>query len=361
MFVMVSGIACMSIRKVASNAPVCFGRGLFAVLASLGVLIGTVPLAHALQVVGEPAVTDDGELPPVGEAVDDGGAVVTGEDGTAAAAENVAPMPAPVSAAPAAESNIDPFAAMLTRRGPSAIRLSSRVPQLYKTTEGDETFLFQVDGRRGLIRFPCTLGDDTLECALLAWGGAEETMILSSRRSPRGDVTWSDQGGAAVLRVTSNGGATLFPPDETAQALADDSVVPLGGRAVLPVSRSSGSLKPVPMSYEVAASRMQRASDLINERHGTFITFMAPGEHSGDQGVLADAVLTAAKGIDMVAADALGARIIGERLAVVEFVPDRKAGLSLQEGALTVTYNPAGGVAGRPSSIAVARYLEANL
>lgn len=321
-------------------------------------LLLTAP-AIALQVTGQPAVEDEGALPPASEPQ----APVSGQDGTVPPEEEFyGPQAAPVEAIPAEDSAVDPFAAMLTQRGPSAIRLSSRAPQLYKTTEGDETFLFQAEGRRGLIRFPCEAPDDTLECALVSSGGTEETLILTSTRSPRGDVTWSDQSGAAVLRVTSNGGATLFAPDEMARsASADQSMVPLGGRAVLPVSRASGSLKPQQLSFRVASERMRRASDLLNERHGTAVTFMAPGRHIGDQGVLADAVLTAAKGIDLVAGDQLGSRIVSERLAVVEFRPNVKSGLALQEGTLTVSYNPAGGVAGRPSSITVARYLEANL
>lgn len=321
------------------------------------------------QVTGQPG-------PEQGQAAPPPQAPVVGQDGTGDSDENTdsgtgqeaAPEEAPATStlfgAPALEEEarpLDPFAAMLTQRGPSAIRLSSRTPQLYKTTEGDETFVFQADGSYGFIRFPCDTGDETLECALLSGRRAEEILILDATRSPRGDVTYTDQSGTAVLRVTSNGGATLFAPDDVLAAYEDDSIVPLGGRAVLPVGKVGGTLKSPPMAYEIAAQRMRRASEVIEQRHGFYITFMAPGTYAGNQAVLADAVLTTAKGIDQVASDPLGARIVEERLAVVEFVPDAEPSLKLQDGALTVFYNPAAGLQGRPSSLAVARYLEGTL
>ena len=333
--------------------------------------IAALPPANA-QIVGEPA-------PGAGEATEpvsgEPAAPIEGEDATLETGP-AAPDPSliespgdersPTDASsglfdtPAPSQPLDPFAAMLTQRGPSAVRLWSRAPQVYETTEGDETFVFQTDGQTGYIRFLCDNGEDTLECDLLAGRQAEEVMMLDASRSPRGDVTSSDRTGEPVLRVTSNGGATLFEP---MGALAmQESMVPLGGRAVLPVSRAARSLALPRLSFAVAASRMQRASDLLGERHGTLITFMAPRvPRQGDQAVLADAVLTTAKAIDQVARDPLGKRVIAERLAVVEFRPADQRSLSLADGTLTVAYVPRDGLSGRPSSITVSRYLESNL
>lgn len=308
-----------------------------------------------------PVVGEDG----TGDHTGDGSVGEDADSATTDSGENDAAVESSLFGAPAGEQQdhraLDPFAAMLTRRGPSAIRLSSRTPQLYKTTEGDETFVFQSDGNFGFIRFPCGAEDDTLECVLLSGRQAEEILILDATRSPRGDVTYTDQSGTAVLRVTSNGGATLFAPEDRLAGYEDESIVPLGGRAVLPVDKVGGTLKTPPMAYEIAAQRMRRASEVIEQRHGFYITFMAPGTYAGNQAVLADAVLVTAKGIDQVADDPLGARIVAERLAVVEFVPDAEPSLQLRDGALTVFYNPAAGLQGRPSSLAVARYLESTL
>ncbi|NHK28803.1 DUF4908 domain-containing protein [Parvularcula flava] len=335
-----------------------------ALAASALALSAGFVLPAIAQVTGEPAIEVD-QPAPLPQAP------VVGQDGTGEEEGNVedtsgqdAPATSSLFGVPAIQEEarpLDPFAAMLTQRGPSAIRLSSRTPQLYKTTEGDETFVFQTDGSYGFIRFPCDGGEETLECSLLSGRRAEEILILDATRSPRGDVTYTDQSGAAVLRVTSNGGATLFAPEDGFAGYEDDSIVPLGGRAVLPVGKVGGTLKSPPMAYEIAAQRMRRASEVIEQRHGFYITFMAPGTYAGNQAVLADAVLTTAKGIDHVAADPLGARIVAERLAVVEFVPDAEPSMKLQDGALTVYYNPAAGLQGRPSSLAVTRYLEGAL
>jgi len=333
--------------------------------ALLGLLLCVLAMPALAQVTGEPAV-GEGQIGPMPQAP------VVGQDGTGedegAADQSSNPEEAPATSSlfgePARQEEaapLDPFAAMLTRRGPSAVRLSSRTPQLYRTTEGDDTFIFQTDGSFGFIRFPCDERTQTLECDLLSGRRAEEILILDATRSPRGDVTYTDQSGAAVLRVTSNGGATLFAPEDSAAVYDDDSIVPLGGRAVLPVGKVGGTLKAPPMAYEIAAQRMRRASEIIERRHGFYITFMAPGTFAGNQAVLADAVLTTAKGIDRVASDPLGARIVEERLAVVEFVPDAEPSMKLQDGALTVFYNPAAGLQGRPSSLAVTRYLEGAL
>ncbi|GGD10503.1 DUF4908 domain-containing protein [Aquisalinus flavus] len=347
------------------RAATASGWRLFAILLILaGFALSGVAQA---QVTGQPG-TGEGQAAPVPEAPvvgQDGIGDDAGDSAGPAIGEEDAPATSSLFGAPAVEEEearpLDPFAAMLTRRGPSAIRLSSRTPQLYKTTEGDETFVFQADGSYGFIRFPCDGSDETLECALLSGRRAEEILILDATRSPRGDVTYTDQSGTAVLRVTSNGGATLFVPEEGFAGYEDDSIVPLGGRAVLPVGKVGGTLKSPPMAYEIAAQRMRRASEVIEQRHGFYITFMAPGTYAGNQAVLADAVLTTAKGIDQVAADPLGARIVAERLAVVEFVPDAEPSMKLQDGALTVFYNPAAGLQGRPSSLAVTRYLEGAL
>lgn len=255
----------------------------------------------------------------------------------------------------------DPFTALLTRRGPAAVRLSSRDAQLYETTEGDQRFVFQVRDGEARIRFLCGSSNlDTLECALIQGRRAEEVFLLTPTRSPRGDVIYKDSRKEPVLRVTSNGGATLFAPShrETARMAGR---VPLGGKAVLPVPVRAASLRAPAIDFWEVEERMRLASDLIYRRHDTLITFIAEGKHSGDQAVLADAVLTTAKGIDLVAADDLGSRYVRTRLEQVTFTPGNEAGLTLENGVLTVTFNPSLDLAGRPSSVAVAEFLENRL
>ncbi|MEE9328497.1 MAG: DUF4908 domain-containing protein [Parvularculaceae bacterium] len=256
----------------------------------------------------------------------------------------------------------DPFRALLTRRGPAAVKLSTRTPQLFETTQGDEAFVFQTDGRTGLIRFLCDKSDTTdIECALLRGQRGEEIYALTATRSPRGDVIYKDVDGEAVLRVTTNGGATLFSPSEK-PATQGTVLVPLGGKAVLPVPNTKASLSAPALSYAEVEARMLLAADIFRERYGIDIYFLQSGpDGQRNQAVLADAVLTAAKGIDLVAADALGADALAKGLEMVRFVPGTKTSYLFDKKVLTITYAKGANIAGRPSSAAIARYLEATL
>ncbi|MCI5048628.1 MAG: DUF4908 domain-containing protein [Aquisalinus sp.] len=260
--------------------------------------------------------------------------------------------------------DIDPFSALLRRRGPSAVRLSSREPQLYETAEGGTRFTLQVSGQTALLRFHCGEEQDSLECWLLQGQPREEIMLLAASRSPRGDVTYKNRRGEAVLRVTATGGATLYDPEET--ALADFSAtsfgaVVAGGAAVLPVMGQTETLLPPVMSSGAVDERMRQATSYLVEKYDFFISLMSVGETGSNQAVLGDAVLTAAKAIDLVASDALGQRAIARRLQAVEFRKRETTGLDYADATLIVYYNERGGVAGRPSSAAIRRYLESVL
>ncbi len=256
--------------------------------------------------------------------------------------------------------DIDPFTALLTRRGPSAVRLSSRAPQLYRTTQGERSFTFQVNGQNGLIRFHCAPDDSTLECDLLDGLPFEEIHLLQATRSPRGDVIYKDQDGHAVLRVTATGGATLYGSEHmvtAAQASAFLDPV-AGGKAVLPVVGQADMLMPQVITDEMVRERMRRASELMAIRHALLLTFMSSTPIDDDRTVLADTILTTAKAIDMVAGDELGARVIGERLQTVAIEPGPDAGLDFNDSVLTITYNRSQGILGRPSSVTISRFLE---
>ncbi len=270
------------------------------------------------------------------------------------------PLMAGLSVAHAQLPSDDPFASLLTRRAPSAVQLSTGEPQLFETTEGDETFLFQAQGNTALIRYLC---DDnhshTLECSLLDGERGEEVHLLTAKRSPRGDVTYKDSEGVTVLRVTANGGATLFQPDHKTLSPHYDRFS--NGKAVLPVVGVSVSLQAPPASRALVEERMRRASELLQQRYGFFIPFVAPGRSNHDNAVLADTVLTTAKALDVVASDRLGAKVLRERLDMVEIVKGPQAKVALQGRTLLIAYDPHGSVEGRPSSLMIARFLETHL
>jgi hypothetical protein len=77
--------------------------------------------------------------------------------------------------------------------------------------------------------------------------------------------------------------------------------------------------------------------------------------------VLADAVLMAAKGIASVADDPIGASAVAARIKRVAFLPGAVPGVNLNGASLEILYVPNQDVKGRPSSAAVAQYLEESL
>ncbi|MBY0421464.1 MAG: DUF4908 domain-containing protein, partial [Parvularculaceae bacterium] len=84
-------------------------------------------------------------------------------------------------------------------------------------------------------------------------------------------------------------------------------------------------------------------------------------EAEGEASVLADAVARVASGIAAVARDATGARAVSQRISSVRFVEAARPGLSLDGKTLIVSFDPGSGVAGRPSSDDVERFLESVL
>jgi hypothetical protein len=199
-------------------------------------------------------------------------------------------------------------------------------------------------------------------------------------------VTFRDDGDRELLRVTPFGGATVFWPGRP-QGDAASQTVGEGGPLVLPYA-----------DHQDAVRRAARATSRLSAMTGATILFdpgaaarpaarvaaaSAPsaaalradapapaGEaRSADEGapaspearVLADAIVRAAAGMDKVAGDPTGARVLAARIGVVRFRPGAPPGLALDGRVLTIVYDPLTDVAGRPSSRAVAQFLEQSL
>jgi hypothetical protein len=77
--------------------------------------------------------------------------------------------------------------------------------------------------------------------------------------------------------------------------------------------------------------------------------------------VLGDAIIRAANGIKDVADDPTGARIIASRIKKVSFSAASAPGLGFAAGVLNIRYVPGQDIDGRPSSAAVAHFLEETL
>lgn len=246
----------------------------------------------------------------------------------------------------------DPFSALIGKRQPSAEReAASASVQRFVIASDDRAFLFQPGEREGRIKFLCGRNDPRIDCLIDTESPAEEIFLLTPMRASRGDVAWNDRRGETLLRVAAYGGVTVHWP---------------GGARSLAASKSFGEDPPLTLglaTIETARARAQRATALISARVGAPVLFEigTPSPDSeGGASVLADAVVRAASGMARVADDPTGARVIAARIQRVEFA-SRDPGLGVEKGVLTVGYDPDRGVEGRPSSAAIAKFLEESL
>lgn len=262
----------------------------------------------------------------------------------AASAQAVSPATSFVAAA---QNN--PFSTLVGR--PRSGEAPAGV-QRYVLASDERAFLFENGGAAARIQFLCGVGDQRVECAIDPDAQAAEIYDLEATRAPRGDVVYRNANGDVLLRIASYGGATVFWPGDPR------------GRAA---SRSFGEtprLELVFTGFETAERRAAAAGAMLSAKTGAAIRFdlgEAPAVEGANVAVLADAVVMAAKGLNIVSRDPTGARVIASRIRRVSFAPAAAPGLALDGATLEIRYRPGAGFDGRLSSAAVARYLEENL
>lgn len=318
----------------------------------------------------------------------------------AAAAYPGIPARAEIAAAQTQGPN-DPFASLVGKRRERAE--GRREVERYVTASGERAFLLESDGDEARVKFLCRDDDDPrLDCRIDPEGAAEEIFLLTVARGSRGGMLFRDAYGDTVLRIAAHGGATVRWPGEPYEKAASKSFAAEAGplqlaparRAVAhrraqsaaahlsalvgsPIVFDVGLPPPQVASAQMSAAPAVEASGAENGRAALMARAPAPTSADAaeaaaeleqalprerrDASVLADAVARAAGGMHMVASDPLGARAIGARIAVVRFVEAQSPGLVLDGATLTVFYNPHAGLAGRPSSKTVARFLEETL
>lgn len=316
----------------------------------------------------------------------------------------------------------DPFSALVGERRERKTKPKTPPVERYLVSSDDRAFLLQGDVGEARIKFLCSDQDPRLECRLDDDGGAAEIHRVTGARGPRGDVIYKNAEGDVLLRITAYGGATVFWPGDPqgraaspyfsegetlALTSADRSIAErrasaasaaLSARTGEPIVFDLGPTPtviafadavaepvaaPAPAAALVAdeaapAARSgfwgepaAAAAEEAQERAGTPVEDAPAAEArvdgpqragaTGDATVLADAIARAAAGMDMVARDATGARVLGARIDRVRFVAGAAPQLSLNGRTLVIGYDPAGGIAGRVSSSAVQHFLEENL
>ncbi len=252
-----------------------------------------------------------------------------------------------------AQQSNNPFSALVgKRRERSSETGPARAVERYVLASDDRVFLFEERGSTARVRFLCSPIDTRLDCSLDGEEPAPEIHVLDATRAPRGDVIYKTEEGETLLRIAAYGGATVFWPGETHGIAA---------------SKSFGDDRPLSLDfvdYEAAANRARSASVYVSNMVGAPVFFdISAGRRSAgaSAAVLADAVLIAAKGVITVADDPIGARAVAARIKRIAFIPGPAPGVTLNGAAIEITYAPNQDVSGRPSSAAVAQYLEESL
>ena len=256
-------------------------------------------------------------------------------------------IPEPVQVA---QSN--PFSALVgEKRKRREIRDDRVQREKYILASSDRAFLFESRGEEARLKFLCEPDDLRLDCFIDPEGSATEIYVVTPIRGPRGDIIYKAADGTTLLRIASYGGATVYWPGSTVGSAA---------------SKSFGEDLPLvlqPYPFSAVLRRATAASALLSARTGEPLVFDVAtdrGEKSGNA-VLADAIVMTAKGLNEIAVDATGAKILGRRIDRVRFVRAEAPTITLQGSILKVEYVPDQDIGGRLTSSAIVQFLENTL
>ncbi len=178
---------------------------------------------------------------------------------------------------------------------------------------------------------------------LFRYDRSPEIWVLRATPAPRGDVIYRNDAGDQVLRVTPDGGLTLF----SARA-------PSG----LPAS-STGPAEPlIPPAVSIGQllNHLVRQSDQAGRALGHTVEISAPDLAPSSGAAVADAVTIAVDSIIRMARNVS----LREKAAEVQrilIVEGSTPAATFSGGTLRLAINPAQGVAGRPSSARIVRVL----
>ncbi len=201
----------------------------------------------------------------------------------------------------------------------------------------DDRLTFVVDRRGDSVR--------------LRFDGGDEVFYLSSEAAPMGGRVLKYDTGAVALKVAGWGGVTLYTaaaksglPAEYSDMAQTVDLPPIGEKDVKPF----------------AAKLAQE----LSSREDFALGFAADWDIVGKSEVLrtlaCDAMRNATYALESVAKTASRIRLF-DRIHIVRVVQGPKAGVTVQKGILLITIAPQMGLSARPSSLAIARAMQAVL
>ena len=195
-------------------------------------------------------------------------------------------------------------------------------------SESGENFIFDRSGARALFRFE----------------RRAETWVLRPSPAPRGDIIYRNDAGDQILRVTPDGGMTLYTvraPNGTPASMAG-----IAPALSLPL------LGPIRL-----ASLMVQRSAMLSQALGRTIIVQLSGEY--DEALCTDALLVTTEAVIRMAGSATLRNKLA-RLRSVTIVEGRTSSVAYANGDLRVTVQPNQGAAGRPSSARIIRAVAAS-
>ena len=211
--------------------------------------------------------------------------------------------------------------ALLGHKGPAEARRVPAPPVARYVSETGGAFVFDQAASRPLIKFD----------------NSAEIWVLQPQPASRGDVIYRNDLGEPVLRVTKLGGIILFTDD-----------APMGAAAALS-GRAPSIQPPAILSFNVFVQRVRIATARASRAAQRDIEFATVQDVRPETAVLAaDSATVVAEAFERMARK--GDRSLMSQIARVLLAEGRKPSAILKDGALTVTYSPDQGLAGRPSS-----------
>jgi hypothetical protein len=208
------------------------------------------------------------------------------------------------------------------RQGARPLRATPR-SGLYASGSGDR-FILDLSGSRPLVRFE----------------HRDETWILRPTPAPRGDVIYRNDAGDQILRVTPDGGMTVFTPRAPGGSPASfEEAAP---------SLATPALGPVQL-YQL----MMRRSALLSQSMGRLIEINIDTGPQGES-LTVEALILSTDAVLRIARSPT-ARASLDQLRRITIVEGPRSSVSYRRGELRIVVAPGQGVAGRPSSARVVR------
>jgi hypothetical protein len=188
---------------------------------------------------------------------------------------------------------------------------------LYETVDGDHVFVLDRTGEPPLLKFQDSF----------------EIFALDRVPASRGDEILRTDTGEDLVRVTTLGAVTLYPPEK-----------PTG----MPATRL-GSADPLPALDDAPPNMVEAFRLLTLTAGGVEVDApVSPASEAGSNALVADAARLTAEGLR---ASGAGGRPDIVRIA---FVFGAGADARIEDGALVIQIDPERGYAGRPSSLKIA-------